>query len=211
MELIGRVAIIAVVVIMIAAAAFLLFSHVIAGQLTSQQAVQYVLSDVRASNPSANITIINVSSSKVVSWNITLSVVYNASKPCPTLFIEYFDYPATGLVPTTENRYTANCVVYGLSTAQPYVISSPYIAIARSYNQSAQMRAYVHTFGYNNTTVHANFYSALGASATPLGENFTSVWLINYTAKSAGYSEYAILGSSGAVIANYTSQIPAQK
>ncbi len=207
MELLGRVAIIAAVVIVIAAVAFLLSSHVISGALTSQQAVQYVLSDMRASNPSANITVINVSASalKAGSWNIVLSAVYNASKPCPTLFIEDFDYPATGLVPSVDNLYTSHCVIYGISTAPSYVISSPYIAIARSYNQSfAPITAYVRAAGYNNTFVHARFFSTLNYSATPLNENFTSVWLINYTAKSANHSEYVVMSSSGAIIANYT-------
>jgi hypothetical protein len=213
MELLGRVAIIALVVIVIAAAAFLLATHVIAGPLTSQQAVQYVLSDMRAGNPSANITVINVSASalKADSWNIVLSVVYNASRSCPTLFIEDFDYPAVGLVPSVDNLYTTHCVVYGISTAPSYVISSPYIAIARSTNQSTQIMAYANTFGYNNTFVRARFFSTLNPNATPLQENLTSVWLINYTAQGANYSEYAIMSSSGAMIANYNEQSAAQK
>jgi hypothetical protein len=214
MELLGRVAVIALIVVVAAAAAFLLSGHVISGPLTSQQAVQYVLSDMRASNPSANITVINVSASalKASSWDIVLSAVYNASKPCPTLFIEGFDYPATGLVPSVDNLYTAHCVIYGISTAPSYVISSPYIAIARSYNQSfAPVMTYVNGFGYNNTFVHARFFSTLGGNATPLGETFSSVWLINYTAKNAGYSEYAVMSSSGSIIANYTAQAAMQK
>jgi hypothetical protein len=206
MELMGRVAVIALVVIVAAALGFLLFDHVISGPLTSQQAVQYVMSDMRASNPTASIAVINVTSStlKAGSWDIALSVVYNSSEPCPTLFIEGFDYPATGLVPSVDNLYTSHCVIYGISTAPSYVISSPYIAIARSYNQSfAPITSYVSTFGYNNTAVHAKFFSALAGNATPLRENFTSVWLINYTAKGAAYSEYAVMSSSGTIVAHY--------
>src|SRR5271157_5012392 len=138
MELLGRVAMIALIVIAIASAAFLLSTHAISPNLTAPQAVQYVLSDMRASNPSANISVINVSPStlKQGSWDVVLSVVYNASTPCPTLFIEGFDYPATGLVPSVDNLYTSHCVISGISIAPSYVISSPYIAIARSYNQS---------------------------------------------------------------------------
>jgi hypothetical protein len=214
MELFGRVAIIAAVVIVVAAAASLLPSHVIAGAPTSQQAVQYVIRDMRANNPRANITVINVSSStlKSGSWNIVLSVVYNASRPCPTLFIEGFDYPATNLVPSVDNLYTAHCVIYGVSDAPSYVISSPYIAIAMSYNQSpAAIRSYVDTFGYNNTRVAAKFFPTMSSGATPAGRNFTSVWLINYTANDATYSEYAVMGSSGLMLANYTLADPSPK
>jgi len=207
MELLGRVAMIALIVIAIASAAFLLSTHAISPNLTAPQAVQYVLSDMRASNPSANISVINVSAStlKAGSWDVVLSVVYNASRPCPTLFIEGFDYPATGLVPSVDNLYTSHCVVYGLSTAPSYVISSPYIAIARSYNQSFMpVTSYVDGFGYNNTQVHARFFSSIGMTSTPLQRNFTSVWLVNYTARDATYSEFAVMSSSGSIIANYT-------
>ncbi len=214
MELLGRVAIVAGIVIVLAAAVFLLSKHVMSGPLTSQQAVQYVLRDMRDNNPSANITVINVSSStlKSGSWDIVLSVVYNASRPCPTLFIEAFDYPATNLVPSVDNLYTSHCVIYGVSTAPSYVISSPYIAIAMSYNQSpVRVRSYVDAFGYNNTRVAAKFFSALGSGATPTGKNFTSVWLINYTANDANYSEYVVMGSSGSMLANYTLASPSPK
>lgn len=208
MDLLGRVAIIVLVVIVAATVAFMLIGPVFSGPLTSQQAVQLVLKDMRNSTPDANISVITVQPStlKTGSWNIVLSVVYNASKPCPTLFIETFDYPALGFVPSVDNLYTSHCVIYGISTAPSYVISSPYIAIARSYNQSfAPVTSYVKTFGYNNTVVHARFLSQ-GGNATPLNGNFTSVWLVNYTAKNAPYSEYVVMSSSGTIVANYTSQ-----
>ncbi|MDE1810819.1 MAG: hypothetical protein KGH66_02150, partial [Candidatus Micrarchaeota archaeon] len=130
-----KVGVIVVVLIVIAGAAFILFQHTAAsGAVSSDQAVQFVKSDLLQMNPSANITLINVSPSRLQtgSWNIVLSVVYNATRPCPTLFIEGYDYPATGLVPSLDNLYTTKCVINGVSGAPSYVISSPEIAIARS-------------------------------------------------------------------------------
>ncbi len=207
MDLLGSVALIVLILIIVFTAGFILLRHNTQTQLTSAQAVQLVINDLKSSNPGANITVINVSNStlKKGSYNIALSIVYNATRPCPTLFIEEFDYPATGLVPSVDNLYTKNCIIYGLSTAPSYVISSPEIAIARSYNQGIkQITGYVSTFGYNETTVTAMFYPYLNSNATNLGQSFYNVWFIKYKATAANYSVYAVLDSSGAVAGNYT-------
>jgi hypothetical protein len=208
MDLIAKVAIIVVLLIVISSAAFILFQHSKQTTFTSAQAVSYVTNDLKASNPSANITVINVSNStlEMGSYNVVLSIVYNATRPCPTLFIEGFDYPATGLVPSVDNLYTKNCVIYGLSSAPSYVISSPEIAIARSYNQNiTQITEYVNNFGYNHTVVTAKFYPDLNNTQTHLSQSFYNVWLVRYRATDANFSVYAVMDSSGAVAGNYTS------
>ncbi len=174
--------------------------------ITSGQAQQLVLTDVRAQNPSAVVSIVNVSPSTLVSgsWNIFLVVIYNATRPCPTLFIESFDYPATQLLPTTDNLYTSHCVVNEPPSTPSYVISSPYIASARSYNASSIVRGYVSTYGYNETVVHATFYQSMNASVTPLNVTAGSVWLVNFSAGSSGYNQYVLLSQAGRIIGNYT-------
>ncbi|MGD0510310.1 MAG: hypothetical protein ABSA33_00570 [Candidatus Micrarchaeaceae archaeon] len=214
MDLLERVAVIAVVAVVIIAViggAYLLLRHSTSSQLTSAQAVQFVLKDVKISNPGANVTVISVSNStqEQYSYNIVLSIVYNSTKPCPTLLIEQFDYPAFGLSKSVPNLYTQKCVVYGLSDDTPtYVISSPYIAIAQSYNQSLshsinQVLYYVSDYGYNNTVVTAKYYPYLNNTQTNLGKSYYNVWLVRYKAPVANYSVYTVLGNS-TVLANYT-------
>lgn len=209
MDLLTKVAVAVVIIILIAGAGFLIYNAISehATSLTAQQASQIVVRDLLLQSPSANITIINVTPSalKRGSWSVTLSVVYNATRPCPTLFIEAFDYPATGLVPSIDNLYTQRCVVYGLPTAPSYVISSPSIAMVQSYDSGFPPIAdYVSTYGYNSTTVHARFFATLPSSMTPLNRTFYNAWLVNYTAKGAPHSQYVILSTSGAIIGNYT-------
>jgi len=207
MDLVERVAIVVVLLIIVFSAAFLIFRHNNQQQFTSAEAVQFVINDLKAANPSANITVINVSNStlKQGSFNIVLSIVYNATKPCPTLFIEGFDYPATGLVPSLDNLYTSKCVVYGLSDAPSYVISSPEIAIVRSYTDNvSQINNYVNTFGYSNTFVTAKFYNYLNNTNTHLAQSLYNVWLVRYRATNANYSVYAVVDSSGAIAGNFT-------
>lgn len=208
MGLLTRVAIIVLILIVVFTAGFLIFRRTTSHQLTPQQAEQFVINDLKSSNPSANISVISITNStlKAGSYNIVLSIVYNATRPCPTLFIEGFDYPATGLVPSIDNLYTKNCVIYGLSDAPSYVISSPEIAIARSYNQGiGQITSYVSTYGYNNTVVTAKFYPSL--NDTSLGNNFYNAWLIRYRATNSNYSIYAVMDSSGTVVGNYSSAV----
>lgn len=208
MELLAKVGVIVVVLIALSSLAFILLGSSINTPLSSQQAVNLVINDMRSNSPSANISVIAVTPSELSnnSWNIVLSVVYNATRPCPTLFIEGFDYPATGFVPSVDNLYTTNCTVYGLSDAPSYVISSPYIAIARSYAQrNGTLSDYVSRFGYNNTDVRASFYANITANMTPLNASLANAWLINYTARGANYSDYVVLSSSGAVLESYSS------
>jgi hypothetical protein len=212
MDLLGKVAVIVIVLIAVFSAVFVLLRHSSQqAPLTSAQAIQVVLKDIKDSNPGANVTVINVSNSTLErnSYNIVLSIVYNSTRACPTLFIEQFDYPATELVQSIPNLYTKNCIVYGLSNVSTYVISSPYIAIARSYNQSVthnvtQVTYYVSDYGYNNTAVTAQHYSYLNNTQTHLAQSYYNVWLVRYKAKAANYSVYTVLDSLGDISANYT-------
>lgn len=208
MDLLEKVAVVVVLVIIVFSAGFVLLTHTTKTTRTSKQAEEVVINDLKSSNPDANITVINVSNSTIEngSYNIVLSIVYNATRPCPTLFIDEFDYPATGLVPSVDNLYTKDCVIHGLSYAPSFVVSSPEIAIAESYNQTSvpQITNYVSTFGYNNTNVYAKFYPYLNENDTNLGQSYYNVWLVTYKATNANYSVVAVLDSSGAIAGNYT-------
>lgn len=213
MELMGKVAIAAVILVILFVGIVLLTEHTSNGPLTEAQAEKVVIADLQSANPNGLVALISESPStlKTNSWNFVFSVVYNGTKPCPTLFIEGFDYPATGLVPTVDNLYTSNCQFNGLNTSASYynyVISSPYVAIAESYRQnSTEIRNYVNRFGYNNMDVHALYYANIENSTTPANITAYNAWIINYTApRIANYSEYVVLGPSGSIIANYTVQ-----
>ncbi|MDE1868738.1 MAG: hypothetical protein KGH60_02110 [Candidatus Micrarchaeota archaeon] len=208
MDLFTKVGIVVIVLIIIAAVIFVVASHTNGGgNISSSMAQSLVVNDIKSASPNANITVVSVTPSTLESgsWSIVLAVAYNATRPCPTLSIEGFDYPATGLVPSVDSVYTSGCVIYGISQAPSYVISSPLIAIARSYNQSSSpAQGYVSTFGYNSTAVSARYYATLNSNVTPLNSDYYNVWLVNYTARYAKYSLYVLTDSSGHIIANYT-------
>ncbi len=212
MDLLTRVAIIAIILIAIFASAVVIYKYAISSNstLTAQGAGKIVLNDLQLAYPNATVSILNITPSTLTqkSWNIFVSLVYNATSPCPTLYLDEYDYPATGLVPTVANLYTKNCIIYGLSqSALPYytyVIASPEVAIAKSYNASfPAILRYVSAYGYPNTVVHATKHSVL--SGTPFtNTTFNDVWLINYTASGAPYSEYLVMNVTGHILYNYT-------
>lgn len=206
MDLLVKVAVVALVLIVVAGVGFLLYRTVSGGPLTLQQALQTVLNDQALKHPNAIISVISVTPStlRANSWDMVLGVVDNATRPCPTLSIEEFDYPAFSLLNSTVNIYTKGCIIHGGSYTS-YAISTPAIAIVKSYtNASSDAANYVGIFGYNNTIVHARNFTVLGSNMTPLNRTFDNVWLVNYTAVGAGYSLFVILNYSGSVIGHYT-------
>jgi hypothetical protein len=206
MDLFAKVTVAIVVIILIGALLFVLLQHFSSSAVTEKQAESYVISDLKQQNPNVSISIINVSPSTLAkgSWNVIVGLVYNGTRACPTVLIEGYDYPAMTLLSNIYDLYTTGCRIYGISSAPSYVISLPQIAVARATNVSSYASSYVYFFGYDNTIAKAHYFSALNSSSTPLSENFTDVWLVNYTATNAHYSEYIVLSESGSVLGNYS-------
>lgn len=210
MDLIAKAGLIILLIAVVAGAVLFLAQphHATAGgPVNETQAVQTVLSDLRASHPLAQVNLISVSPSQLEngSWSIVVGLVFNATRACPTLLIEQFDYPATQLVNSTINKYTSNCIVYGLTGAPYYIISSPEIAIARASNSSTFAKDFISTFGYNETVVSAKLYAQLNSSSTPLSTlSGNNIWVVGYNATDANYTAYIALSLNGTVLGNYT-------
>jgi hypothetical protein len=215
MGLIKSITILAIIVVLLAGIAIVLSSHGSnAAPITKQQAIQQVLNDVNKNDPGVNATVVNnVSQSGLEndSWAIVVGLIYNSTKPCPSLSIEGFDYPPS-LVPESYNTYTyykrGNCVINGITgtPGENYVINSPYIAIARSFNESySPIINYVYTNGYSNMVVHAKFYNILPINESGRQMNLSDVWRINYSATDSNSSLYVIMYINGSIVNSYNS------
>ncbi|MDE1865313.1 MAG: hypothetical protein KGH94_01580 [Candidatus Micrarchaeota archaeon] len=205
MGLLSTAAVIAVIAIVITGAALFIFSKVPPGKLTVNQAENLVTSDIKAQNPNANITFISVTNSSLRpdSWQIIISVIYNGSKPCPTMMVDVFNYPVQSLLHPDVIVYSSGnstgCVVNGYSSAPSYVINSNQIAIARSYSSgNSTIKSYVNRFGYPSTFVTASFLTQNSGLS-----NETNDWLIRYSATNANYSVMAVLDQSGKILQTY--------
>lgn len=206
MELLAKIGVLVVILIVIAGIIFALTYTVANTKLTAQQATNLVITDLKQSNPGATVFTINVMNSPTYndSYDITMGVVLNATSPCPTLFIDSFDYPAFSLLNSTDTLFTTKCMISNAASTSPYLISSPFVAIARASNASiAALSDYINSYGYSNITVYASRF--VNTFNSPIGA-YSNVWLVNYTAKNVPYSEYVVIDySSGSVLGNYSS------
>ena len=219
MDLLAKVAIVTILIIVVLGVGFITFKYAAKGPgtVTAAQAGQVVTRDLKLQYPNASIDLINITKSNLTndSWNVFVSVVFNSTRPCPTVYLLDSDYPATELVLSVANLYTSKCE--GLSNAKQdlpfytYIVTNPEIAIAQSYNISESgaypgIVDYVNgNGGYNNTVVNATRYQSLNSTIKPfITKQYYNVWLINYTAKYAQYSYIVIMNTSGVILGNYT-------
>lgn len=179
MELLARVAIAIVIVVVIVLAIYYGLQTTLP-QNTQAQAYAWVKNWLNTTYPTANAAIINVTRSPLNAnwWRVYASIVANATSPCPSYFIYYFDYPGYSFVNTTQNIYTLNCTIYGFPSSTPYLFSSPWTAITRSYMLGIPLiKNYVDSYGFKNVAVHASFFNKINAQGT----NYTNVWLVKYS------------------------------
>ncbi len=195
MDLVGRYALVAIALAAIAVVVYV--SLGVIGQnkpITEAQAISLVKSDLFNTYPNAEINVTNATFSQYPgSWHIVISLIVNATSPCPGYYVYTFDYPKYGFVYRVQNTYTQDCVVYGFSTGN-YLITSYPVAIARSYNLNLPLISnYTTRFGYSNVIADATFYRNI----TILGATYDSVWVVSYSSPAANYSVDAVLTQRG--------------
>jgi hypothetical protein len=200
MDLLVKSAIAVVVVVVIVGAAFYLQSSgVFTQQVTQAQAVSLVYHDLQNSNPTANINITNVTPSQYSgSWHIMVSIIENATSPCPSYFVYSFDYPKYGFVYQIYNTYTDNCVIYGNKGNQTIIGSAP-AAITRSYDLNIPaVVSFIQKYGYSSVKTYAAYYKNFVSTG---GYNYTGVWLVNYiTSKSNATVSVLIYQNNGTAV-----------
>lgn len=205
MDLLAKVVVVALIVVVVAAVVILLGTKISVAkqQLNATQAQSFVLTYIKKTYPNTQAYPINVSRSTLVngSWDVFVGIVYNYSRPCPTIEIEDYDYPAVNLYPRTDNVYSSGGVGCKSST-NLYAVNLPSAAMADAYMLATGARQYVQRFGYSNVTATAVFVK--NTTQTSFG-TFSDFWNVTYTAPHAGFSEYILLYQSGEFIGNYTS------
>ncbi|MCL4372385.1 hypothetical protein M1373_03650 [Candidatus Marsarchaeota archaeon] len=208
MDLIAKSAFAVLILVAIAAVIFLAVQLLHYSQkpyISSAQAANAVLNDIRQNYPDSFASVLSVSKSNITndSWDVVVNVVYNYTTPCPEVLNEGYDYPSFEFVGSEYNLYASACNVYGYANAPTYIVGSPYIAITRAYASGNEtVRNYIGTYGFNSTTVHAHFYAAPPSNksldAIAAGRNDT--WIITYTGNKAAKSLYVGMSQNGTII-----------
>ncbi len=199
MNLLTSVLIIAIVVVAIIFVAYYAYGLIYGSssqQVTEQQAESLITTDLQANYPNAVVNITNASpSSYSGSWHIVVSVVVNASSPCPSYFINTYDYPAFRFNPTPQNTYTTNCNIYVFSPSGAFKLGSAPVAIAWATRRVPSVAEYVSLFGASNVNAEATY----AANATTGG-----TWSLVYSSASANYTAHALLAdTNGTLLSSY--------
>lgn len=197
MELLMRVVVLAVIVIAVFLAAYLIVTSISPmSSVTKEQAENLVVGDLMSKYPGAEINITNATSSIYPgSWEIIVGIIVNSTSPCPSYFVDTFEYPKFGFVNRTQNTYTGDCKIQAYSQGQR-LYNSP-VAITRAYNVSG-VKDYLGAFGFGNVTVTARNYTA----AKLQGTDYSSIWLVNYSSARASYNFYVVLSQLNGSILN---------
>jgi hypothetical protein len=191
MDLLAKSLIAVVAIIIILFAIYFVLSKTLQPHLTQSEAIALISNDILRSNPGAIVNVSNVTpSTSPGSWHVLMSVIFNATSPCPSYYIYSFDYPQYGFVYRVQNIYTSNCTIHGLMPGESFVIASYPVAIVRSYTLGiGNVSSYVQRYGYNNVDVTAAFHSEINTRH----KTFSNAWLINYSAAAASYSTYVLI------------------
>ena len=199
MNLLATVLVFAIVVVVAILAvyyAYTLFSSSSGQQLTEQHAESLIVSDLQAAYPNAIVNITNATSSTYAgSWHIVASVTENATSPCPSYFINTYDYPQFRFVSTPQNTYTANCKIYVFSPNSAFRLGSAPVAIAWASKHVPNIIYFISRFGYGNVNASAKYQ----VNATE-----GDVWLLAYISPLANYTAHAVLAdTNGTLISVY--------
>ena len=187
MNLMTKVFVLAVIAVAIIAICSYVIGNTNNHILSRQKAEANVTYYIKTAYPGSNVTITSISNMSPGIWNIVASVVKNSTKPCPSYSVLTFDqYPRYALVFGVQNNYTTyvNVSGYGKVCQIHGTASSSSAAIAWSYINLNQSKAFVNRYGYQNVNVYANYLASLAID----GHNFTSVYLINYTSPLANHT-----------------------
>jgi hypothetical protein len=203
MELLVRVIMFAVIAVVLLLAAYFMLSSTAIHSITKQQAETQIINDLTNKYPNSEINIINTTpSSYSGSWEVVAAIVTNSTSPCPSYFVDTFEYPQFGFVNRTQNVYTSDCTIRGYSAGQEFNIYNSPVAITRAYMLDVpNVMDYILSFGFNNVTVHASLFN----STSLHGSDYMHVWLINYSSGRAGYYVYVVLSQpNGSLLNSYT-------
>jgi hypothetical protein len=198
MDLLARVVIAAIIVVAVLVVAYTFVQNNVASHISGAQAADNVTLFLERNYSNAEVAVMNVTQSQYTgSWYVVASIIMNATSPCPSYFINSFDYPKFGLVPRTVNIYTSSCKIEGFSNTEPFRIYNSPVAITRAYTLNVPaLRNFINTYGFQNVKVHAYFLNATKLS----GLNYTNIWLVNYSATSATNNTYALLYQSNGTL-----------
>ena len=161
--------------------------------VTEKDAISFVLDDLKAKYPDAEIREVVEISKSDDSWYVKAKVTYNYSSPCPVRMHLYYDYPKKGFIISPAEYVTRDCKVCQSGTC---IIGTPEEAIIASHtlNGTETATGYIR---YNpNAKPEAKLYSGYDLDGT----KYKDAWLVKWSSATANYEVYVLVLNEGQVI-----------
>lgn len=168
-------------------------------ETTKEEALKFVKDDI-AAKYGAEAVLANFNATKQDgSWSIQADVVTNAEPACPARTRLYYNYPAFGYVTRTPETITANCqICIGIEPGECRIFFDDEAVIASHSRQGGlDVSDYIKT--YADARPSANFYGE-GESYAHDGKDYSSVWLVDWSAQGANYTVHALVDPNGGTI-----------
>ena len=161
--------------------------------VTEQDAVSFVLDDLKAKYQDAEVREVVEKSLIDGSWTIKAKVTYNYSTPCPVRMHLYYDYPKKGFIISPAEYVTKGCKVCQSGTC---VIGTPEEAIIASHTLNGTGIAASYLVYNNNAIPDAKLYTEYSSDGT----KYKNVWLVRWSSATANYDVLVLVSDVGEII-----------
>lgn len=166
------------------------------GNVTAEDAKAFVIDDLKAKYPDAEIREVIQITPSDGSWEVKARVTFNYSSSCPVRIHVFYDYPRKGFVVTTPEYITKNCVVCTEGSA--CVIGTPEEAIIASHtlNGTESISNYiaVHADAKPEPTLYSEYYDP------DTGSKYKDVWIVKWVSETTNYGVFVIISQKGEVL-----------
>jgi len=162
--------------------------------VTEQDAITFVLDDLKAKYPDAEVTEIAEITNSGDSWYIKAKVTYNYSTPCPVRMHLYYDYPKKGFSISPPEYVTRDCKVCQIGSS--CVIGTPEEAIIASHILAGSETAASYISLHKDAKPEAKFYAEYVAD----GEKNQNVWVVKWYSASTNYGVYVMISNEGQIM-----------
>jgi archaellum component FlaF (FlaF/FlaG flagellin family) len=161
--------------------------------VTEQDAISFVLDDLKAKYPDAEVREVVEISKSDDSWYVKAKVTYNYSSPCPVRMHLYYDYPKKGFIISSPEYVTKDCTV---CTAGTCVIGTPEEAIIASHTLTGTETAADYLSFHSDAKPDAKFYAEYVLDNT----KNQNVWIVKWFSPSTNYGVYVMITNEGQIL-----------
>jgi hypothetical protein len=175
------------------------------GNVTEQDAISFVLDDLKVKYPDAEIREVAEISKSDDSWYVKARVTYNYSTPCPVRMHLYYDYPKKGFIISPSEYVTKECKVCQTGTC---IIGTPEEAIIASHTLNGTETVANYIFYHSDAKPDAKFYAEYISN----GVKNKNVWIVKWFSQTTNYGIFAMVSNEGQVLKTWEvakTEIPA--